>query len=203
MRKSKSHSLTSLHSNLEPDHMLHPGDASRPDIYTPVELMSHRECGVQEKRDMASDISQEEPEVRMSRTVYKEILMSVGSQPPETGGILLGPTDSSEITGFFFDQGGNCTGASYTPDIITLRRKMKEDWIPSGIDMKGFVHSHPWRLDQLTKGDLNYIARLLQKNEDMDVFVAPIVIPSEYRMRPIVVLRENPEVPQEAKLVLF
>ena len=80
---------------------------------------------------------------------------------------------------------------------------MKEEWLPAGIDMKGFVHSHPGRLDWLTAGDLAYIAKLLRKNEDMSIFVAPIVIPPEFRIRPIVVLRENLGLPKEAKLVLF
>jgi proteasome lid subunit RPN8/RPN11 len=141
--------------------------------------------------------------MRMSKAVHTEIIFSICCRPPETGGLLLGPIDSNNITDFFYDQGANCTGATYTPDHITLRRKMKEEWIPSGIDMKGFVHSHPGRFDCLSLGDLEYISRLLIKNEDMDIFFAPIIIPSEYRIRPLAVLRNNPKVSVEAKLVLL
>ena len=69
--------------------------------------------------------------------------------------------------------------------------------------MKGFVHSHPGRFDQLSQGDIVYIKRLLTINPDMDMFAAPIVIPSEFRMRPIVVLRSQPTVPKMAQLTLF
>ncbi len=148
-------------------------------------------------------ISQKQPQMRMSQKVFTDILLSICSRPPEAGGILLGPIESNDITDFFYDKGANCSGATYSPDYLTLRRKMKEEWMPSGIDMKGFVHSHPGRLDCLSQGDLNYISKLLQSNEDMDRFFAPIVIPSEYRMRPLVVLRENIRTPQEAELVLF
>lgn len=147
--------------------------------------------------------SQSQPQMRMKKAVHTEIIYFICSRPPETGGILLGPIGSNDITSFFFDQGADCTGATYTPDHITLNKKMKEEWMPSGIDMKGFVHSHPGKLDVLSQGDLEYISRLLTKNEDMDLFFAPIIIPSEYRIRPLAVLKSNPKVSVDAKLVLF
>jgi len=80
---------------------------------------------------------------------------------------------------------------------------MKQEWLPSGIDLKGFAHSHPGRLDSLTAGDLRYIGRLLRANDDMDIFVAPIVIPIEFRMQPIVVLRTDISRPRQARLALY
>jgi len=141
--------------------------------------------------------------VKISRNVCKHILYTVGSQPPESGGILLGPVGSNDVTDFFFDKRGSCTGVSYSPDCTTLKQKMKEEWLPAGIDMKGFVHSHPSRIDGLSVGDMTYINRLLDINDDMAMFIAPIVIPQEFRMRPIIVLRDKPRVPQEAKLDVF
>jgi len=82
----------------------------------------------------------------------------------------------------------SCSGATYTPDHVTLRRRMKEVWLPARLDMKGFVHSHPGEFDRLSHGDLVYIRRLLDKNPDMSVFTAPIVIPESFRLRTIVVL---------------
>ncbi len=145
----------------------------------------------------------EQPEMRMSKAVYTNIIYEICSRPVEAGGLLLGSVDSNVITKFYFDGGGACSGATYTPDYITLRQKMKEVWMPSGIDMKGFVHSHPGRFDCHSHGDLEYIGRLLDKNKDMDIFFAPIIIPSKYYMRPLCVLRKNPGVSVEAKLVLF
>lgn len=143
------------------------------------------------------------PLLFMASIVYYEILYTIASRPPESGGILLGPSGSNEVTDYYFDRGADCSGGTYSPDHVTLSRKMKEQWMPSGVDMKGFVHSHPGRFDQLSHGDVVYIRRLLEINPDMEMFAAPVVIPEEFRMRPIVVLRSEPTIPRAAKLVLF
>lgn len=143
------------------------------------------------------------PVVPMAHTAYEAILQCIAFRPAESGGILLGPIGRNEVTEFHFDQNGSCTSASYTPDHIGLGRRLKQDWLPSGIDFKGFVHSHPGRLDWLTGGDLRYIERLLRANDDMDLFVAPIVIPPEFRIRPIVVLRTDVRRPRQARLALY
>jgi len=148
-------------------------------------------------------VGQEEPVLPMARAAYEDILLHIASRPAESGGILLGPIGGNEITRFHFDHAGSCTSSSYSPDHIGLSQRMKQDWLPSGIDMKGFAHSHPGRLDWLTTGDLRYIRRLLTANDDMDVFVAPIVIPIEFRIRPIVVLRTDMSTARQAKLVLY
>ena len=134
------------------------------------------------------------PAISMDRSVHCRIMSSIGAQKPETGGILLGPVGSDRITDFYFDASGACSGATYTPDHVALRRKMKEEWLPAGIDMKGFVHSHPGNFDRLSDGDLTYIRRLLAKNPDMGVFAAPIVIPQAFLMRAIVVLASEPTI---------
>jgi proteasome lid subunit RPN8/RPN11 len=143
------------------------------------------------------------PVVAMAWAAYEDILRCIASRPAETGGILLGPVGSAAITRFHFDQAGSCTACSYSPDYVGLSRRMKQEWLPSGIDMKGFVHSHPGRLDWLTAGDLHYVRRLLLANDDMNVFVAPIVIPVEFRIRPIVVLRTDMNTPRQARLALY
>jgi proteasome lid subunit RPN8/RPN11 len=143
------------------------------------------------------------PVVKIAHVVCKEIMLTIGAQPAETGGIILGPVGTNDVTDFFFDEGGNCTGVTYSPDCVTLRKKMKEQWLPAGIDMKGFVHSHPSSFDCLSGGDLSYINRLLNKNEDMTMFVAPIVIPSQFRLTPLVVLRDKPKIAQEVRFEYF
>lgn len=141
--------------------------------------------------------------IKMSHKAYKKIMNSICSRPAESGGILLGPVGTNEVTDFYFDSGGTCTGASYSPDHVTLNKLMKQKWLPAKIDMKGFAHSHPGRLDKLTSGDLSYIKRLLNKNSDMDMFIAPIIIPGEYRMRPMFVAKQNYYQPREARIELF
>jgi proteasome lid subunit RPN8/RPN11 len=134
------------------------------------------------------------PPIRMCRHVRCQIMSSIGARRPESGGILLGPVGSNDITAFYFDQSGTCSGATYTPDHVTLRQKMKNQWLPAGLDMKGFCHSHPGVFDRLSNGDLAYIRRLLVKNTDMGVFAAPIVIPKAFLLRAIVVLASEPTI---------
>ena len=143
------------------------------------------------------------PVVKIAHSVCKDILLTIGARPAESGGILLGPVGTNDVTDFFFDDGGSCTGSTYSPDCVTLRQKMEDEWLPAGIDMKGFVHSHPGSFDRLSNGDMVYINRLLDKNDDMTMFVAPIVIPSEFRLRPLVVLRDRPRVAYEARFEYF
>ena len=143
------------------------------------------------------------PVVKIAHDVCENIMLTIGLQPAESGGILLGPVGTNDVTDFFFDTSSNSTGSTYSPDCVTLRQKMKDEWLPAGIDMKGFVHSHPGSFDSLSTGDLTYISRLLDINEDMDFFVAPIVIPPEFRLSPIVVLRDKPRKAQEAKFEYF
>jgi proteasome lid subunit RPN8/RPN11 len=143
------------------------------------------------------------PPIWMKRGLPCRIMRTIGAQSPETGGILLGPVGSDVITDYCFDEGARCTGATYAPDYLTLQRKMNEHWLPSGIDMKGFVHSHPGGYDRLSTGDLRYISRLLAKNRDMRVFAAPIVIPEQFRMRAIVVLHDHPDQPQFTQFRFF
>ena len=141
--------------------------------------------------------------LRIAADALRIAMTEITKRPLESGGLLLGPIGSNDITEFFYDNGGTCTGASYTPDHVTLNRLMKQQWIPGGLDMKGFIHSHPTGCDALSCGDLRYIQRLLKSNDDMDVFAAPIVIPAEYRLCPFVVQRSNPSIPQLAQLTVF
>jgi len=142
-------------------------------------------------------------ELRMAKEIHRCIMLTIGAMPTERGGLLLGPIDSNDVTDFYLDITAQCTGGTYTPDHKTLSQKMEEEWIPSGIDMKGFVHSHPNGLDSLSSGDLSYIARLLKANDDMTIFSAPIVLPDHYRFCPFIVHRERPRAPVRAELVLF
>ncbi len=143
------------------------------------------------------------PPICMSRRVMCRIMSTIGANQPETGGILLGPIGAGDITDFYFDVTAACTGGTYTPDHVTLTRKMQEEWLPAGMDFKGFVHSHPGRFDRLSAGDMEYIGRLLAKNPDITAFAAPIVIPREFRLRPIIVLRNSPHIQRRLSCGFF
>ena len=63
----------------------------------------------------------------ITEEVFSRIRETVGSQIPETGGIL-GSSDGKHIDHFYFDATANVTGATYEPDIATLNHII-EQWI--------------------------------------------------------------------------
>lgn len=148
------------------------------------------------------DFIRPRPQVILRAAVLDRIMNSIGARPAETGGILLGPLDSNDVTDFHYDGTADCTGITYTPDVKTLQQKLNDEWLPAKVDFKGFVHSHPSALDRPSGGDLEFIARLLKSNPDMPHFVAPIVIPEEFRIRFYVIDRNNPNTPWEAEVQL-
>jgi len=141
--------------------------------------------------------------INMARTAFDKMMSAICSRPAESGGLLLGPIDSNDVTDFFFDANGNVSGISYSPDCATLRHKLKTEWMPAGTDYKGFAHSHPRTSERLSPGDMAYIRKLLVINPEMELFIAPIIIPSEFRVRMMVVFRDNPAVAVDAQINFF
>lgn len=135
--------------------------------------------------------------VCMKPQVLDKIMNSVGARPPESGGILLATTDLAEITEFYFDETADCSAITYTPDIRTLQKKLDEEWAPRNLDFVGFVHSHPG-MDCLSAGDLDYIARFFECNSELTRFIAPIVVPEEFRINFFIVERTAPRRPVPA-----
>jgi proteasome lid subunit RPN8/RPN11 len=142
------------------------------------------------------------PTLRITSSALSGMMVELSSRPVESGGILLGPIGKMEVSTFIFDEGGSCTGTTYSPAYRDLQKRLTEVWLPEGLDLKGFAHSHPGRLDRLSQGDLAYIRRFLfnPRNADMEFFVAPIVIPEEFRLVPFVVKRSSPEFQEYAHL---
>jgi len=139
----------------------------------------------------------------MAIGVPRAIMNTVCAARPETGGILLGPKDSDTITEFHFDAGGTWTGATYSPDVKTLNAKLRDEWKPRGLAVRGFAHSHPEHVLNLSAGDLVDIGQILQHNPAMPAFMAPIVIPDLFLIRPFIVYRGPRLVVREAMLDVF
>lgn len=80
--------------------------------------------------------------MRITKEAYKQIMSTVGSYRPETGGALFSDDGGYTVTTFVYDRRSGCTGASYSPNtefinqIIANKRKI-------GYTFVGFVHSHP------------------------------------------------------------
>lgn len=77
----------------------------------------------------------------ITEEVLSQIRETVGSQIPETGGIL-GSSDGKRIDYFYFDKTANVTGATYEPDCDKLNLIIQK-WYEKGIEFVGFIHSHP------------------------------------------------------------
>jgi hypothetical protein len=84
-----------------------------------------------------------------------------------------------------------------------MDRLLREEWRPRGLDWKGMAHSHPCGVDELTRGDMVYIERLLVGNKDMKRFIAPIVLPESCTIRTFVVVAERPSISLPAQIQLI
>ncbi len=114
--------------------------------------------------------------MKISRQVLGRIRDTVGSMPPETGGMLGGNRDVGMVTHFHFDQAATQTGATYSPDCELLNRILSEEWNPAGVRLMGFVHSHPRSCRTPSGGDEVYANRILAAIPDMDRLLLPIVM---------------------------
>ena len=107
--------------------------------------------------------------------VIKEIDRDIASHPPERGGAILGPHNSSLITEFIFDPGAMTSACSYYPSPDLTRKVQEVERKNSGLVFKGVIHSHPGGLDRPSGQDLHAFAKGLHINPHMPCFMAPIV----------------------------
>jgi proteasome lid subunit RPN8/RPN11 len=134
----------------------------------------------------------------LTRSVYAEIVRTVGSMKAEQGG-ALGWRENERLIRFFrFDDSARRTGATYSPDDKALNSMFREDWNPRGIRLAGFVHSHPPGCARPSSGDLFYAQQILAAIPDLPYLALPIVqtVPDtgEFRLIPFLVLRDSDSV---------
>jgi hypothetical protein len=141
--------------------------------------------------------------IKINRKAFYELMHQLSSRPAERGGILLGPVGTNYITHFYFDRGGICTPGTYSPDCVTLNRKLRQLWRPAGLEIKGIAHSHKGNLDSLTAGDMSYIKRLLSRNPHMNTFIAPVVLPNQYKIQPFIISRDRMDYAQRANFEFY
>lgn len=114
--------------------------------------------------------------LRISGAALEAIRRTVGSVPPETGGMLGGDRARGVVTHFHFDHDANRTGATYSPNCDTLNRVLAEEWNPHGIDLMGFAHSHPRGVRCPSAGDEVYARRILAAVPQIRQLLLPIVM---------------------------
>lgn len=115
------------------------------------------------------------------QSAYDEIMRTVGSRGPESGGILLGSREDFVVQKFIFDANGSTSYAAYDPDVQFLNKTIKEEWANNGLALLGFIHSHPRGIERLSgdygnnTGDLGYIRGILRAIPDLKKFLTPIM----------------------------
>lgn len=112
--------------------------------------------------------------LKLSRRVYAQIMDTVGTLPPECGGVL-GAREDGLVTEFFFDAAGRRTPTGYAPDVAAINELLVRDWMPRGVLMAGIVHSHANGNSVPSCGDVGYGTRILQALDTVDRFYLPIV----------------------------
>jgi hypothetical protein len=90
--------------------------------------------------------------------------------------MLGGQRVAGLVTHFHFDKSGSRSFATYSPDHVQLTKLLGEMWNPAGINLLGFVHSHPGRYSHPSPGDLVYAERILEAIPDLERLLLPIVI---------------------------
>jgi proteasome lid subunit RPN8/RPN11 len=118
---------------------------------------------------------------KVTDAVYMHVLRELAYAPPERMGVLLGPKDHDRLlTHFIADPTGNSTSASFTIDRERLQ-PLLDPYFACGLDIKGYVHSHPSGCTRPSAGDLAYLRGLFARagNSKTTEFFFPIVCDSK------------------------
>lgn len=120
--------------------------------------------------------------------VLEEVIRSIGGLRAESGGAIGGNGDDTEVSHYHFDESSRKSAVTYSPDYKLLNRMFKSEWNPAGIRLRGFIHSHPGRMNRPSYGDEVYAERILDSIEDIEFLWLPIVntVPDtgEFRLTP-------------------
>lgn len=114
--------------------------------------------------------------VIISESVLAEIVDSIATMPPESGGLLGGDREAQRITRYLFDRSAGTSGATYSPNTEIINTTLDE-WDDDGGDkIIGFIHSHPGGYAQPSPGDQVYAAKILEAIPAMARIFLPIAV---------------------------
>lgn len=111
----------------------------------------------------------------ITRAAHDTLRRTVGARPAETGAVLGGDRATGLITHVHVDQAAAVTAATYSPDIASVNRLLREKWDPAGIEFLGFVHSHPRGYARPSRGDEVYASRILTALPKLERMLMPII----------------------------
>lgn len=106
--------------------------------------------------------------------VWNTIRRTIGSRRAESGGALGGTRGTSIIEHFHFDPTASTNDVQYYPDHQKMNRIFRDEWNPAGINLIGFVHSHPAGNRRPSGQDLRYATQILDAIPELDTFITPI-----------------------------
>ena len=134
-------------------------------------------------------------QLKLTPAVFAHIRDTIGSMKAEHGGILGGCRETGEVNFFFFDDTGEQTRASYSPDVTLLNTVIKKHWKPNGFDFMGFVHTHPSSSKYPSLGDEEYAKRILDAMGSLPYLLTPIAmsIPDTgtFQLYPYAIVRDG------------
>lgn len=153
-------------------------------------------------------------DVMFTKEALRDLLVTVGGRPPESGAKLFGPVDGFGIDVVEFDVRGSehAGGAIYAPDTEWGSERL-EFWIQQPGEERriwtGDAHSHPggfgWPSQRTGPGlgDLGYVKAVFEQNEIQAEFCIPILTGTgsgqPVHVHPWVVLRTDPLRPRWAR----
>lgn len=111
--------------------------------------------------------------MRKQLRLLRDISNHIGSQPCERGGILLAKAGAplKQVDFYLPDDRADVSWGTYTPDIEFAQKCLA---LP-GVELRGFVHSHPAGWPEPSQGDEAYVADWFEANPFLRCFHLPIV----------------------------
>ena len=113
---------------------------------------------------------------RITTSAYTELLRTVGSTPAEAGGLLFGSRKDWVVSKFLFDKDAETTRSTYSFNVGYLN-PMIDKLSEEGLQLLGFLHSHPTYCKDLSGPDREYFQRQF-KNIPVDKFLTPLMFPA-------------------------
>jgi hypothetical protein len=131
-------------------------------------------------------------------SVLERLRDTIGIRQPENGGVLGGSRSDGIVRLYYFDEFAARSGSTYSPNFRFLNRLFRERWNPAGIQLLGFVHSHPGGLIYPSSGDIEYARAIIENIPDLDQLLLPIAttIPDTgvFRIHPYAAVRKDDNV---------
>lgn len=113
--------------------------------------------------------------MKIRKKVYHDILTMVKETSPESGGIIGGRNGVIEFAEYDagIPQGRMC---SYSPDVQRLNQVITK-WEQQDITFCGMFHTHYFRVETLSEGDISYIKKIMDSMpERIEKLYFPLVV---------------------------